>query len=121
MSIIRFEDGYYGQVLIGNTATYLGKQSEPTKTHRWTCFVKGRRAVRCVCEIEKDLFAAQLLRAPLRSQASPMQTSTSGSVPSSLNCIRALPSRGEVRLCDFFAPTFDARNRDRDTDRDASH
>lgn len=61
MSIIRFEDGYYGQVLIGNTATYLGKQSEPTKTHRWTCYVKGRRAVQWCVRDRKDLFAAQLL------------------------------------------------------------
>ena len=33
--------GYYGQVVIGNVSTFLGKNAESTKAHKWTCYVKG--------------------------------------------------------------------------------
>lgn len=42
MSIFRLEDeSFYGQVVVGNIAKYQGKTAEPTKTHRWTCYVRG--------------------------------------------------------------------------------
>lgn len=37
------ESGYYGQVLVGNSAQYLGKKAAAEQTHEWTCYVRGVR------------------------------------------------------------------------------
>jgi hypothetical protein len=35
--------GYYGQVVVGNSAQYLGKKAAAQQTHEWTCYVRGVR------------------------------------------------------------------------------
>jgi hypothetical protein len=55
MSIKRLDDGsrgYYGQVVIGNRADYLGKaRAQPTETHKWCCYLRGFCFVFCIVVI----------------------------------------------------------------------
>ena len=36
------DGGFFGQIVIGNTAKFLGKRATETATHEWVCYVEGK-------------------------------------------------------------------------------
>jgi YEATS domain-containing protein 4 len=70
--IIKTANGFYGQVVVGNSARFLGKKAAPEKTHEWTCYLRGVRGVDVSAWVARvDFHLHPSFAEPVRSLTAP--------------------------------------------------
>lgn len=70
--IIKTANGFFGQVVVGNSAKFLGKKALPEQTHEWTCYLRGVRGVDVSAWVARvDFHLHPSFANPVRSFARP--------------------------------------------------
>ncbi len=70
--IFKTANGFYGQVVVGNSAKFLGKKAQPEQTHEWTCYLRGVRGADVSAWVSRvDFHLHPSFANPVRSFARP--------------------------------------------------